>query len=301
MKTDTKRPVRLEELELKSQDFSIDRAKAIYQEHGCVVARGLMVDYVEDLRRDALAVARQSESLLTPDIPTFMGKCRTPDGSVFASRSENNDAEREILVLGLNYLNSAAALRSALDPRVLDLVEAILGPDIELFGHGHSHYKDARGGHAKLLHQDAPYYEHALEGPVAVFIYLIDTNVENSALHVMPGSHRLGVLPHLDTSSDLGLDAAEWPWERSVAVPAKAGDAIVYHLRMVHGSKRNETANARPAFINRYRRTDDYTLVGGASLMAREMSSQVEQIEPYEQRGLVVRGFRKYQPPVRRR
>lgn len=40
------------------------------------------------------------------------------------------------MVLGLDYLNSGAMLRAALDQTCLDLVSAILGPDVEIFGKG---------------------------------------------------------------------------------------------------------------------------------------------------------------------
>lgn len=45
------------------------------------------------------------------------------------------------MVLGLDYLNSAAMLRAALDSKCLDLVAGILGPNIELFGKGQMFFK----------------------------------------------------------------------------------------------------------------------------------------------------------------
>ena len=66
--------------------------------------------------------------------------------------------------------------------------------------------KEPAGGHPKLLHQDASYFEHKYEGPVGVLCYTIPTTVERGALHVVPGSHRLEILEHVDTESHLGLD-----------------------------------------------------------------------------------------------
>ncbi len=40
------------------------------------------------------------------------------------------------MVLGLDYLNSGAMLRAALDEKCLDIVEGILGGSVELFGKG---------------------------------------------------------------------------------------------------------------------------------------------------------------------
>ena len=100
-----------------------------------------------------------------------------------------------------------------MDETALDLVEAILGPNIETFGNGQSLVKEPVGGHPKHLHQDSAYFEHKYEGPVALLNYVVDTNLENGALYVVPGSHKMGQLKHVDTFSHLGLDEDEWPWE----------------------------------------------------------------------------------------
>jgi hypothetical protein len=71
------------------------------------------------------------------------------------------------MVLAVRYNTSGAFLRSALDTRALDLVEAILGPNIELFMDGQCLYKEPVGGHPKNLHQDSAYFEHRFDGPSA--------------------------------------------------------------------------------------------------------------------------------------
>src|SRR5690606_19677168 len=113
--------------------------------------------------------------------------------------------DKQIMCLAINYLNSAAFFMSALDRTTLDLVEAILGPDIELFMNGQSLVKEPVGGHPKNLHQDAAYFEHKFEGPVAVLAYGCEVDENNGCLWVVPGSHKLGVLDHVDTFSHLGL------------------------------------------------------------------------------------------------
>ena len=97
----------------------------------------------------------------------------------------------------MGYHSSAALLRLALDPPTLDVVEAVLGPDVELFLHGQVPYKEPHGGYLKHLHQDAAYFDHQGEGPLAVLVYGVDTDLTNGALHVIPGSHRQGTLRHI--------------------------------------------------------------------------------------------------------
>ena len=71
-------------------------------------------------------------------------------------------------------------------------------------------------------------FEHRFEGPVGALSYVVDTDLVNGALHVVPGSHRMGTLRHVDTFSHLGLDPEEWPWERSVPICGQAGDTILF-------------------------------------------------------------------------
>ena len=96
------------------------------------------------------------------------------------------------MVTAINYHTSAAFFRSAVDEPALDIVEAILGPNIEIFGNGQCLYKEPVGGHPRHLHQDSAYFEHCHEGPVGILNYTMDTDLVDGALHVVPGSHRLG-------------------------------------------------------------------------------------------------------------
>jgi len=48
------------------------------------------------------------------------------------------------------------------DSTLLDLVEAIIGPDIELFGQGQCLYKEPVGGTRSTCTKDSSYFEHPL-------------------------------------------------------------------------------------------------------------------------------------------
>ena len=152
------------------------------------------------------------------------------------------------------------------------------------------------GGHPKHLHQDSAYFEHRFEGPVGILSYVVNTDLSNGALHVVPGSHRQGQLQHVDTFSHLGLDEDEWPWEAALPISGKTGDSIFFHVRTVHGSKQNHSDEARPVFINRYRRPDDYAIIRATTTANRaeaERRAQGARRED-EPQGLMVRGFRPF-------
>jgi len=279
--------------ELEAPPDRPERAALLYGEHGCVVLRGLLRPYVEAIGRDIEASARQAVALLDRAERVVEG-WKTPDGTLFLPAPPGFSRDRQIMVLAISYQTSASFLHSALDPGLLDVVEAILGPDVELFLNGQCLYKEAAGGHPKHLHQDSAYFEHRLDGPVAALTYAVDTDLRNGALHVVPGSHRSGTLPHVDTFSHLGLDPGEWPWERAVPIPGRAGDTILFHYRCVHGSRENRSERPRAVFIHRYRPPDDFVTVSATTAAARARRDAAPVTAPAgAQRGLMVRGFRR--------
>jgi len=284
------------DIELSATDLDAAQAAALYREHGCLVVRGLMADHVEAVGRDIEATAQQSIELLEHAKRVTEG-WTTPNGALFLPAPAGFARDKQIMLLPISYQSSAALLRAACDTRALDIVEAILGPNVELFGGGQCLYKEAVGGHPKHLHQDSAYFEHRFDGPVGILNYVVDTDLVNGALHVVPGSHKAGTLRHVDTFSHLGLDEDEWPWERSLPVCGSAGDSIFFHYRTIHGSKENHSAQPRPVFINRYRRVDDYVTVNATTAENRaEAEKRADQARKENQKGLMVRGFRVWEP-----
>jgi phytanoyl-CoA hydroxylase len=291
----TETPMTVKQLEVFAADLDAKKAAAIYQEHGCLVVRGLMKPYLAELQRDIEATARQSLSLLDQAREVREGWV-TPDGTLFLPAPSNYTRDKQIMVLAVGYQTSAAFFRSAFDEKMVDIAAAILGPNVELFMNGQCLYKEPVGGHPKHLHQDASYFEHRYEGPVGVLSYVVDTDLQNGALHVVPGSHRMGVLDHVDTFSHLGLDEDEWPWERAVPIIGQAGDAIFFHVRCIHGSQENHSDKPRPVIIHRYRRADDYVTISGTTTENRaEAEKRAAEAKKENQRGFMVRGFRPYE------
>lgn len=280
--------VGVEDLSFDVQDLDVSRAAAVFAEQGSFVVRGLLKDHIPAVTHDIMQTMEESIATLDQATRSEVG-WHTPNGSLFIPAPQGYDREQQIMVVGVNYQSSAAFLHSALDERMLDVVEAILGPNIETYNAGQVLVKEPVGGFPKHLHQDSAYFEHKFIGPVGVLTYCVDTNVARGALHVVPGSHNLGQLDHVDTFSHLGLDEHEWPWEAALPIEGKAGDSIFFNVKTVHGSKPNFTEVARPAFIHRYRRPDDYVIASGTTVENRR---NVEHGETTQTKGLMVRGIR---------
>jgi ectoine hydroxylase-related dioxygenase (phytanoyl-CoA dioxygenase family) len=290
--------VTVEDIEMSVDAIDAKKAASIFDEHGCLVVRGLMKPYVKEIYQDAESAAAESLSLLD-EAQQIVEGWRTPNGTLFIPAPSGYDRDKQIMVLAMNYQTSAAFFHSAFDENAISIVEAILGPNVEIFGNGQCLYKEPVGGHPKHLHQDSAYFEHRYQGPVGILNYVVDTDLVNGALYVVPGSHKLGQLKHVDTFSHLGLEEDEWPWESALPVIGNAGDSIFFNVKTVHGSKQNMSDKPRPVFINRYRRTDDFVIIGGTTTANRaeaekRAAAAEEAKKANSDRGLMVRGFRPY-------
>lgn len=290
--------VKIEDIEISVDNLDFQKAADKFEEHGCLVVRGLMKPYIKAIHKDIEAAAAESLALLDQSQQIVEG-WRTPNGTLFIPAPQGYDRDKQIMVLAINYQSSAAFFHSAFDDNAVKIVEAILGPNVEIFGNGQCLYKEPVGGHPKHLHQDSAYFEHQYQGPVGILNYVVDTDLVNGALYVVPGSHRLGQLKHIDTFSHLGLEEDEWPWESALPVIGNAGDSIFFNVKTIHGSKQNMSDKPRPVFINRYRRTDDFVIIGGTTAANRaeaekRAAAAEEAKKANSDRGLMVRGFRPY-------
>ena len=290
----TSATVTVSDIEVFADKLDAKRAAEIYKEHGALVVRGLYKPYVAAIQKEIEAAADQARALADSAVkcPEGWGGA---DGTLFIPAPKSFGREKQIMCLAYGYTTSASFFHSAFEPKTVSICTEILGPDVELFMNGQCLYKEPVGGHAKNLHQDAAYFEHRYEGPVAVFGYAVDTDLNNGALHVIPGTHRGAVIKHVDTSSHLGLEEKDWPWERALPVIGKAGDAIFFHVKTVHGSKSNFSNAARPGFIHRYRRADDFVVISATTTDNRGAAEKhVAQAKKENQQGFMVAGSRRY-------
>lgn len=114
-------------------------------------------------------------------------------------------------------------------------------------------------GSAKPWHQDMafapPGFAAAEHTIVTVWIALERATVRNGCLEFIPGSHRLGLLPHTGDRERLPGQAplrdavephvadADLPLQPPVAVPLEAGSAVLFDGLVLHRSAPNTTAD----------------------------------------------------------
>lgn len=150
--------------------------------------------------------------------------------------------------------NSAYFRSLARDPRLLDALEAILGPDIEFLS-DKVVFKSAAVDFGSPWHQDWPYWEGAHK--ISIWIALDPATPENGCLKMLPGSHKQFAVHNGRAPEGEGFDLRLQPGavdeSRAVILPAAPGDAIFFHDLTLHASLPNTAGRDRWALISTYR------------------------------------------------
>ncbi|MCP1307895.1 phytanoyl-CoA dioxygenase family protein [Paenibacillus tyrfis] len=161
-------------------------------------------------------------------------------------------------------------------PRILDAVESLIGG--EIFCNPVYNVRPKVPGVAAGAvpwHQDKSYWPDANANPViTVWISFVDATLENGCLHLKPGTHRKRLLEwHRESHTGTGYTALEdhqLGSRETVALPVKAGTAILFNDRLLHMSTPNRSDEVRWSVDLRYQPTDqDPMSAHGAGFLAR--------------------------------
>ncbi len=148
-------------------------------------------------------------------------------------------------------------LELAMEPRILDMVEQLIGPDIILWG-CHVFCKPAGDGHETPWHQDGHYWPIRPLANCTVWVALDPSTTENGCLRVIPRSHAAKVThPHLhedrqdlvlqQRTADEAFDARE-----AVDLQLEPGQMSMHEVYMIHGAKVNTSTQRRAGVALRY-------------------------------------------------
>ncbi len=169
------------------------------------------------------------------------------------------------------------AARLAQDPRVLDVVEGILGPNLMIWS-AEFFIKEPRTKHIVGMHQDLTYWGLGeTSDQVTAWIALSPATVTSGCMDFVAGSHKNPILPHKDTFSDTNLlsrgqeiavDVAE---ADKTHIELSPGQMSLHHGLTIHGSGPNTSDDRRIGFAIRYLNPDARQLVADKdyAMMAR--------------------------------
>jgi non-haem Fe2+, alpha-ketoglutarate-dependent halogenase len=134
-------------------------------------------------------------------------------------------------------------------PVIVDSVEDLLGPDIQLWGSVLFSKEPQSAGYVSW-HQDATYMGLFPHDFVTPWLALTHSNPDSGCMRVIPGSHRDPILPHTDTfeSNNIltrGQEIIDIDYSKAVDLILRPGQMSIHHPRLVHGSSPNRSRHRR--------------------------------------------------------
>jgi len=150
-----------------------------------------------------------------------------------------------------------AFLDLARDPEIVELVSAVLGEDIILWG-CHVFCKPAVEGYETPWHQDGHYWPIRPLANCTVWVALEESTRDNGCLRVIPGSHAGRQLhEHLhEDRSDLTLNqrlaAGSFDEASAVDIELEPGEMSLHDVYMIHGANANRSTKRRTGVALRY-------------------------------------------------
>lgn len=143
---------------------------------------------------------------------------------------------------------SAAFSRLLVDERLASAAAEIIGsPNVQLH-HTKMFIKPPERGSPFPMHQDQPFFPHANHSMIAAIVHFDDAPIEKGCVRVVPGSHKLGPVPHVGEGG-WHLPFEQYPIESASPCPAKAGDVLFFSYLTIHGSGINVSNEARTTVL----------------------------------------------------
>ena len=138
-------------------------------------------------------------------------------------------------------------------PRLLDAIEDIIGPDILAYG-SVLFIKEPHDPGFVSWHQDCRYMGlEPHDAAVSAWLALTPSNAVTGCMSMLPGSHRHGVMEHVDTFSETniltrGQSIQGVDEDAAVDLILAPGQFSLHSMRTVHASKPNRGDDRRIGF-----------------------------------------------------
>lgn len=146
------------------------------------------------------------------------------------------------------------------DPRIVDPITDVLGPDVLLWSM--DWFIKEPGPGFVSYHQDATYWGLEPHHVATAWIALSDAGPATGPMKFIPGSHRGELYEQDDTFEDNNLLSrgqrvkVEIDESRARLAPLSSGEMSLHHVRIIHGSEPNTTNDRRIGMVLRYCATD---------------------------------------------
>ncbi|MDF2722508.1 MAG: hypothetical protein K0Q59_2183 [Paenibacillus sp.] len=178
-------------------------------------------------------------------------------------------------------------------PQVLDVIEAFLGEEVRLYPNYTVRPKFPEwAGTQVLWHQDGGYTEAANREQgvdqlrmVNVWTPFVPATVENGCMQFIPGTHKLGVVPHVGKQFYLEIEDSyiQPRLEEAINVILDPGDIVLFHNLLFHRGQPNVSGQIRWSADWRYQDATQPTLRPQQGHLARSRSHPEDVVNSAEQ------------------
>ena len=184
-------------------------------------------------------------------------------------RNLENDHGDALRGYGRNNVHQVLPLfdQIAHHPRILDIIESLIGPNILVAGTTLFIKEPEQRGFISW-HQDARYNGLRPYNWVTAWLALNEVTTENGCMYMWPESHLVGQRDHVDTYGDdnlltRGQTIMDVPNDKIVPIELRPGQLSVHHPWVVHGSGHNTSKKRRVGLaIQSYIGTEVEQLLG---------------------------------------
>jgi phytanoyl-CoA hydroxylase len=164
------------------------------------------------------------------------------------------DSQGRIVRISKLWERQGIFCRALTCPQVLDPLEALLGPNIEMILNRHNHATLRLAGDGmNYFHRDILQWSRAI---VTVLFYLEETTVENGCTLVIPGTHLLPGRTSTSLADDEALSQSG-VLEQAVPVPMPAGGLLAIDSLVMHSAGQNRTQGTRMSMTVGYHSVDE--------------------------------------------
>jgi ectoine hydroxylase-related dioxygenase (phytanoyl-CoA dioxygenase family) len=153
------------------------------------------------------------------------------------------------------------------DPRIVDPVEDILGPNL-LCWSSSFFIKEAQDPGFVSWHQDSTYWGLSEPAVTTVWVAFSPSDARSGCMSVVPGTHKGDQVEHRDTfhrdnlltrGQEIAVEVSE---ADAVPMPLQTGQASLHHVRLFHASPPNRSNDRRIGYAIRYVPTHVRQVVG---------------------------------------
>ncbi len=212
-----------------------DEQRQQYLDQGFVLVRGLLSacelePYKTRAREFALGkIPPGADKMVVKDVRVAKGLVKPEDPEKGLWKYLNPD----------KYDPLFAAYPS--QPAIVDIVEDLIGPDIKAFLVMFI-YKPPMLDSVHPYHQDAYYFMfEPHDYCVGTWLPLDPVDTTNGTIHVIPGSHKWGLLPHSEQGGKAKIFGVEGYDDRAdeLTFEVNPGDCLFFHSRLLHKTGSN--------------------------------------------------------------